>query len=210
MKNDSAIRKSGQNASAANQDFHATVGSVAGRDSIDHSEQVSQTSAGDGAVNVNNVDTVTVVQLNRLLTSLAESTLQSNFYAETGMRCTRHVRQQMEMLMEKHGFHYHELARAWNTHTIFWDAKRAQLSTAARGFDLMVGWGGLVFSAVMFTILMVDLFTNALAKRGTYNNVAAIVVIFGFLGAVAYFIRSHLHPQQVAKRVERALNDQAK
>lgn len=60
MKNDSDALNAGTGSSATTQNFHEAVETVAGRDSVDNSERVSQTSTGDGAINVNKADKVTV------------------------------------------------------------------------------------------------------------------------------------------------------
>lgn len=208
MKRDSDTQNTGASSSTAQQDFHEAVGSVAGRDAIDNSENNAQVSMGDGAIHITS-DSATVIQIGKLLNSLTESTLQANFYAATGIRCSKPTRQTLEMLMAEHGFNYYELARAWVTHSIVDNPKTGELRmSSARWLELAFGYFGMAISAVMFTFFMVSLLSIDLTQRGPYTNLLAIFLTFGFLGAVAYFVRSHLHPQKVAKRVDRALSKQ--
>ncbi|MGQ0711625.1 MAG: hypothetical protein ACT4NV_17975 [Rhodoferax sp.] len=204
MENDSDTKNTGATATTAQQDFHEEVGTVAGRDAIDNSENSTQVSTGDGAIQIRG-DRATVIQIGKLLNSLNESTLQANFFAATGIRCGKNVRLQLEMLMEEHGFHYHELARAWVTHAIVDDRKTGQLRVSSREVDLVFGWLGFLFFFGAFTLLLVVFLWADHKSRSMYNTSMAVLFMSCSLAAMVYFVRSHLHPQQVAKRVERAL-----
>lgn len=172
-------------------------------------EKSTQTNSGKGALQILG-DNNTVMQIGKLLSSLAESTLQANFYTATGIRCGKPTRQTFEMLMEKHGFHSHELKRAWVTHALVDNPTTGELRmSSARWLELTFGYFGMAFSAVFFTLMEVSILSIDLTKRGPYTDLVAYSLILGFLGAVTYFVRSHLHPQKVAKRVDRALRKPA-
>lgn len=167
-------------------------------------EEEKQKNSGDGAIQING-DNVTVVQIGPLLTSLAESQLQANFFVATGMRCSKEVRLQMEHLMEEHGFTSRELARAWNAHVIAEQRKTKKLIFTSRKFDLTIGWFGIGLTTLTFISLMVQLIARYGSGNRLYASIAAAGLLASYAAILALFFWSFIWPQHTAKRVQVAL-----
>ena len=167
-------------------------------------DEKKQENSGEGAIQITG-DNVTVVQIGQLLTSLAESTLQANFYATTGMRCGREVRMQMENLMEVHGFTSRELAHAWQTHAIVAEGRDRRLRVASRVLDLTMGWSGAALASLLVVAGMVDVLGVLKPSGHAYPVAAASGWVFGYMAAIGFLSYTFIWPQHTAKRVRQAL-----
>lgn len=168
------------------------------------SDDNKQENSGEGAILIKG-DNVTVLQIGQLLTSLAESTIQDNFYTATGISCGRHVRQQMELLMEEHGFTSRELARAWRTHAIAAEGRSGKLIVVSRTLDLTVGWTGAAITSLFFMLGMSQAMGVFKPTGLEYPGAAVSIWIFGYMAAITFLCYFFIWPQYTAKRVALAL-----
>ena len=111
-------------------------------------EDIKQENSGEGAIQILGSDNVTVLQIGQLLSQLAESTLQANFFAATGIRCGPHARHALEALM-RNGFDGYALGLAWNRRLLRWDSAQAKLLVHI-GIEVPFAFGMLGVLAVAF------------------------------------------------------------
>lgn len=213
MNDDSESQNTGPNSSTAKQDFHQPVSSVAGRDAIDRSKQVNQSSLGDFALNLSG-DRNIVLQIGQLLSSLTESTKQANFYLATGIRCGPKARDAIEDLLIK-GFDSYSVSRAWDRHMVRWNNKDDRLV-------VNIGWSDyFVFTALLlvfgfaaeFFVLLAQMYWNDPKNLTKIFTLAGVSVFFAAIGiwvnmyvwqpyVTARQVRSELRKQHASTKAD--------
>lgn len=205
MNDDSDAQNIGANSSSAKLDFHKPVKNAAGRDAIDRSKQVNQSSHSDFALNLSG-DRNIVLQIGQLLTSLTESTKQANFYLATGIRCGPKARDAIEDLLIK-GFDSYSVSRAWDRHMVRWNSKDDRLI-------VNIGWTDyVVFTAVLlifgfgleFFVLLSQMFWRDPNNPLRLFTLAGVTVVFGALGVWVnmYIWQPYLTARQLRSELRR-------
>lgn len=147
---------------------------------------------------------VTVLQIGQLLASLAESTLQANFFTSTGIRCGPGARAELEALMVK-DFDSHALYLAWQRRLLQWHNIEKRL-------EVEVGWQVALTAfalACFFAVLIGAIWVIRTERLWGDSSGTQLLILLGFLSAICslalWAVRALVEPVRTAKRVGKVL-----
>lgn len=148
-------------------------------------------------------DLVNNIHLTRGLT---ESELQASFFRNTGIDCNRLARGQMETLLERHHFTVLELQRAWRASSLTWNAAEKRLIATSRRIDIFVGWAGMIGLSTFFVLSAFFVYSTDIAYwiKMTSSGLGMVM----FLGLARALLLTTIWPQMVARRAEKAIQEE--
>lgn len=132
-----------------------------------------------------------------------ESKLQADFFRDTGIWCPRGAREQLERLMDEHGFTAPRLRAAWQANNLVWDADRQELVAKTHWLESTFGYGLAALVSVYFVLHVGQILL--LGHEG-WRALTAILTAAAMWGGLLWLtLRFVIVPHGVAMKARRAL-----
>lgn len=170
-------------------------------------DQQQQHNSGQGAIQVKGNGNL-ILQLDPILTKLAESQMQAAFYQATGVYCSKEARIDLESLLEKHGITVREIKRVWRAGAMTHNFKAGVFEFHNRKQDLAAGSFGASLASLVYFLFNAVFFVTQQSGPGAgvlYFAVSSLV----FCMVLGLFFGIFIWPQQTAKKIRVAIQSEA-
>lgn len=135
----------------------------------------------------------------------SESTCQAEFYRDTGIWAPAAAREELEKLMQKHGFTAHALKKAWQSGSLLWSDEQQRLVTKTHVLEPVFGYA---IAAIMVVYLLFQCAAWIInPPKGTWPQLAEFISA-GSLYAVMLYLAARflVAPHAIATKIERIVN----